>query len=326
MAIGGGGGIVGILVLVAVLLLGGGEGGAGGLEVGLDSLLNQTAGGSTESVPSTLAEGCQTGEDANEREDCRIVAVINSVQAYWQSELASDYRLAQTEFFGGQTNTGCGAASSAVGPFYCPRGERSTSTSASSTSCGADFGAQRRSLRAGVHPCPRVRPPRAEHHRHARGARAATAGPESGAVRVELQADCLAGVWAANAVDTGFIEELTQDDRRRPQRRRRGRRRPHPGEIQGGVNPEIVDPRLLRAAPALVPRGLPAGRPRRLRHLRRGHLVGRTEVLRVLLLMRAKLERLYAEASSTWANWDGPEGDDAILDMLDRGIEAQRGR
>jgi predicted metalloprotease len=37
-------------------------------------------------------------------------------------------------------------------------------------------------------------------------------GDGSGSVRVELMADCLAGMWARGAVETGYIEELTETD------------------------------------------------------------------------------------------------------------------
>jgi hypothetical protein len=45
---------------------------------------------------------------------------VNSVQRYWADQLRN-YREAPTRFFTGQTVTGCGGATSAVGPFYCPR-------------------------------------------------------------------------------------------------------------------------------------------------------------------------------------------------------------
>ncbi|MDQ3147837.1 MAG: neutral zinc metallopeptidase, partial [Actinomycetota bacterium] len=101
----GGGGIIGIVVLVLTLLGGGGDGGTTGLQLG---------------EPETdLAAECRTGEDANQRDDCRIVGVINSVQEHWSGEL-DGYQEAPTTFFTGSVQTGCGPATSAVGPFYCP--------------------------------------------------------------------------------------------------------------------------------------------------------------------------------------------------------------
>ena len=76
--------------------------------------------GPSSDAPTTeLSSECQTGSDANQREDCRIVGVVNSVQDYW-SEHLDGYRETPTRFFTGQTSTACGTATSAVGPFYCP--------------------------------------------------------------------------------------------------------------------------------------------------------------------------------------------------------------
>ena len=107
VALAGGGGIVGVVVTLIVLLTGL-AGGGGGNQLGLGS-------------PSTndLAGTCHTGADANQREDCRIVGVVNSVQAYW-SQARPGYQKATTVFFQGQTQTGCGGATSDVGPFSCP--------------------------------------------------------------------------------------------------------------------------------------------------------------------------------------------------------------
>jgi predicted metalloprotease len=193
----GGGGILG-LVLLLVNLLGGG-GGEGGVNEPLGQL------------DSDLSSECRTGADANQRDDCRIVGVINSVQAYWSNKLPG-YREAQTVFFSGSTNTGCGFATSSVGPFYCPLDEKVYIDLGFYDDLRTRFGAT-----GGPFAEAYVIAHEYGHHvENLRGvlelSRDGSTGPQSSGVRVELQADCMAGMWARGAVDTGFIEELTEAD------------------------------------------------------------------------------------------------------------------
>jgi uncharacterized protein len=119
LAVGGGGLGLGVLVVILLInLLSGGGGGLGGQLTPLDD--QRVGQGDT---PSEVSTECQTGEDANTRQDCRIVAVVNSVQKFWDGVFQRSnrrYPYADTVFFTDGVQTGCGAASSAVGPFYCP--------------------------------------------------------------------------------------------------------------------------------------------------------------------------------------------------------------
>ncbi|MCA1692755.1 MAG: neutral zinc metallopeptidase [Actinobacteria bacterium] len=160
---------------------------------------------------SDLSAECQTGEDANQRDDCRIVGVINSVQEYWSGTLPG-YRRTNTVFFTGGTSTGCGSATSAVGPFYCPLDEKVYIDLGFYEDLRTRFGAQ-----GGPFAEAYVIAHEYGHHvENIQGvlerSRDGDTGPQSGGVRVELMADCYAGLWARGAVDTGFIEELTEAD------------------------------------------------------------------------------------------------------------------
>jgi predicted metalloprotease len=200
LAVGGG---LGGLILIAIMLFTGVDlTGLGGL------------GGETENQPasSDLAEECQTGADANERQDCRIVGAVNSLDEYWSGAFQGadqEYAQPETVLFEQSVNTECGSATSAVGPFYCPLDQSIYIDLGFYQQLESQFGAE-----GGPFAEMYVIAHEYGHHiQNLLGLLDAgrDAGAEGGAVRTELQADCFAGVWAGNAVETGFLEPLTQE-------------------------------------------------------------------------------------------------------------------
>ena len=203
VTLGGGGGLVAIIVVVAFLLLSGG-GGLGDL----GSLAGQTVGPNT--APGDLSGECQTGADANEREDCRILAVVNSVQTYWSRTLRN-YEPAKTRFFDQPMQTGCGVGSPATGPFYCPRDRYVYIDLGFFDQLQSQLGARGGPLAEAY-----VLAHEYGHHiQNLTGILESAdrdTGAQGGQVRIELQADCYAGLWVGHALETGFIEDLTRRD------------------------------------------------------------------------------------------------------------------
>jgi len=216
---GGGLGIIVVIVLAAIQLFGGRFGGGGAGASG-SSLIQQAGQSGGQVDTGRLAQECKTGADANANDDCRVVGFVNSIQDYWANQFqksGKNYPEAITVFYSGQTQTGCGTGDTGMGPFYCPQDNQVYIDLSFWQTLKNDFGTN-----GGVFAEGYVLAHEYGHHIQAllgtsKNVGSAT-GPDSGSVRLELQADCYAGVWAKNATTTPgpdgqiLITDITQQD------------------------------------------------------------------------------------------------------------------
>ncbi|HJS81940.1 MAG TPA: neutral zinc metallopeptidase [Nitrososphaera sp.] len=201
-----GGGIGGIIILVIALLLGGDPGAI------LDN--SPTAGINPSGVD-------QTSLSEEERELADFVSIVLAdTEDTWNPIFAAsdlDYREPTLVLFTGAVESGCGFAQSAVGPFYCPLDEKLYIDLSFYRDLKDNFGAPGDFAQAYV-----IAHEVGHHVQNQLGileevqrAQQGTGQVEANSLSVmlELQADCLSGVWAYNAeqardvLEEGDIEE-----------------------------------------------------------------------------------------------------------------------
>lgn len=196
IAIGGGVGVLGLVVLLVNVFAG----------VDLSPLVDGLEQGGSGGGDESSLEHCQSGEDANNDLDCRMKGAAAFLDDYWAGQFESGYRSSQIELFTGSTSTGCGGATSAVGPFYCPPDETIYLDTAFFDELRERFGSS-------GGPAAQLYVVAHEWGHHIQnitgrmdGLDNSQTGPDSDGVRLELQADCYAGAALGAA-------ETTTDDK-----------------------------------------------------------------------------------------------------------------
>jgi predicted metalloprotease len=195
-------GIGGVLILLlgycALSYMGGGGGlGVGG--PGTTVAPSQQGSGATNSA----AQACAS--DPAKRFSCQVLASTEDTWTRLFAAKGERYQPTELSFYGGGGQSGCGIAQSAMGPFYCPTDSKIYLDTAFFGELQNRFGA------AGDFAQAYVIAHEVGHHiqdltgvleqASAQQQRSSRAEANAVQVRVELQADCYAGVYAANAKD-----------------------------------------------------------------------------------------------------------------------------
>ncbi|MEO8289563.1 MAG: neutral zinc metallopeptidase [Gaiellaceae bacterium] len=198
-----GGGIGGLLVVVLIILFSSGALGGGGNSGGID----------VPGLPSPSAQpGTATGTPSEERLVDFVDFVAEDVQDSWVQafrESSQPYERTKVVIFENGTNTGCGAASSETGPFYCPANRKVYLDLAFFRDLRDRFGAPGDFAQAYV-----IAHEFGHHIQNVVGIsdqvrQTQQENPDQAnelSIKLELQADCLAGVWAQSAADEGILE------------------------------------------------------------------------------------------------------------------------
>lgn len=193
---GGGVGIVGVLIFLLVNVLGG-HGAAGGVSSNFNNAPGASAGGQPPEAPLSCPAG-----SAKTDVRCEVVLIVNDVQRVWATKFAAAgkaYTPTKIHLFTGSVSTGCGGATAASGPFYCPADRLVYLDVSFFDELSTRFGAPGKFAQAYV-----IAHEFGHHVQNLLGIESQVSqadqknpsGRNDLSVRTELQADCLAGVWS----------------------------------------------------------------------------------------------------------------------------------
>jgi predicted metalloprotease len=151
----------------------------------------------------------ETGSHVNDPEGHFVAFVLDDVQSTWQTQFAEHgwpYRHAKLVLFSGSTRTACGYGDAATGPFYCPDDERVYIDLSFYDELSQRLGAGGQFAQAYV-----IAHEMGHHVQNLLGTSekvgAHAQGATGGSVRLELQADCYAGIWAHSTGQRDLLEK-----------------------------------------------------------------------------------------------------------------------